>query len=359
MIFINNSDLLDAEWRFLEPHCDDAGISWEFHHGVPHTRLERAIRRPNLARYRAALTAARSAARTPGAVLVSHLPRMSAATNLVRRMLCPRVPQIAFAFNFTDLPEGRDRSLLSRALRHIHEFVVFSTYERTLYADHLGLPPERIRYLPWAMETPVPGPENPAGAAGYLCSIGGEGRDYALLAETMRALPHVRMVIVARPYSVAGIDFPENVAVLTNRPEAETWRIMADSAGLVIPLRSDRTTCGHITIVGAQLLGIPLVVTQSVGIADYVSGGESAHLVPAGDREALSSALAGLLDDPAEACSMATRARAIAGRRSALDGWVGYFRELRDRLEGDGNSFAEQAPPPDTQDEAGQDEATP
>ncbi len=88
---------------------------------------------------------------------------MAAATNLARRTLCPEVPQIAFAFNFTDLPQGARRRYLAAALRGIDEFVVFSRFERALYARHLDLPEDRIHFLPWAMEPPLPGPDNPAG----------------------------------------------------------------------------------------------------------------------------------------------------------------------------------------------------
>src|SRR6056297_315137 len=109
MRFINTSDLAEPSWRFIEPFCSDDDISWEFHIGLPRNKLERFVPRPNLARWRAAGTAALSARRQDrSCMLVSHLPRMGAATNLLRRGLCPTVPQVAFAFNFTDLPTGLD-----------------------------------------------------------------------------------------------------------------------------------------------------------------------------------------------------------------------------------------------------------
>lgn len=327
MRFINTSDLADPAWRFIEPFCSDESISWEFHIGRPRNTLERLVPRPNLARWRAAGTAALSARRqSQPSVLVSHLPRIGAATNIFRRAFCPNVPQIAFAFNFTDLPTGADLVRMRKSLSGIDEFVVFSNFERGLYSRHFGIDETRFRYLPWAMETPKPGPTHPRpDLDNYFCAIGGEGRDYALLARAMREMPETKMIIVARPYSIKGIEFPDNVVVFTNLSAGETWRIASDSAGMALPLRSGETACGHITLVGAQLLGLPLIVTRSVGIEDYVRDGENALLVSPQSAEALVLAIRQFRDNPQHAASLGKAAYRIAHKYNSVSGWVEYF----------------------------------
>ncbi len=44
MIFINTTDLLGPDWRFLEPLCDDPAIAWQIHSGRARTALERRVR---------------------------------------------------------------------------------------------------------------------------------------------------------------------------------------------------------------------------------------------------------------------------------------------------------------------------
>ncbi|MEM8753185.1 MAG: hypothetical protein AAGF90_09435, partial [Pseudomonadota bacterium] len=260
--FVNVSDLLGPEWRFLEPETNDPRLRFDFVRGLPANAMERAVRRPNLARWRAALEAAR-AARAEGSVLVSHLPRMSAAANLARRAFAPRARHLAFSFNFTDPPVGRAVGYYRRALGSVDRFVVYSRYEKGFYADLLGLQEDRIDFLPWAMETPVYDEAASRPVEGdYLCAVGGEARDYAMLFEAMRALPDLPMVVIARPYSVAGLTAPANVTVMTNVPPPITWRIARDALAMAIPLRSSETACGHVTIVGAQRLGLPLAVTR-------------------------------------------------------------------------------------------------
>ena len=240
---------------------------------------------------------------------------------------------IGFSFNFTELPTGVRRRYLARSLKTINEFVVYSRFEQALYPDYFGLDPARFRFLPWAMDPPKPSQylQNNISVP-YLCAIGGEGRDYKLLAEVMRALPKLHMIIVARPYSITGAKFPDNVQVFTNMPLADTWAIATNSIGLAVPLISDRTACGHITLVGAQQLGIPLVVTQSEGISDYITDNETGRLVPSGDAAALRAALIELIDAPEAAQTRAIAARAKARSENDPASWLEYFHRKKQEL---------------------------
>lgn len=327
-LFVNNTDLLAPDWRFLEPLWSDPRAAWAFFHGVPQNALERRVQRPNLARYRAAWQAVRHARQN--SILVSHLPTMTAATNLLRQRICPDTPHIAFAFNFTALPTGRRLSYFRHALQDIDAFVVFSEVEQRIYADTFGIPSDRIQMLHWAMDAPVPGPKNPVPfTRPYLCAVGGEGRDYALLAETLRYLPDIRMAIVARPHNVAGLAFPDNVRVFTNLPAPQTWRLAQDSSGMVIPLKSAQTNCGHVTIVGAQLLNIPLVVTRSAGVADYVDD-QTAFITAPGSTSDMINALRALESGGEPVKQRQHKALHTAQARSSQTHWVRYFEGLLD-----------------------------
>lgn len=333
MHVISTTDLLPPEWRFLADQEGAEAMTWATCSGQPRNGLERLIRRPALARWRAGFQAARAARKRGDALLVSHLPMMGAVTNLMRQRFCPDVPQLGFAFNFTTLPRGARLAFLRRNLPGIAEFVVFSRMERALYADLFGLPEDRFHFLPWTMEPPRPGSANPLPAdvvaRGYLCAVGGEGRDYGLLARAMRARPDLHMAVVGRPYSLAGIDFPANVTVFTNLALEKTWALAAGARGMVIPLATDTTPCGHVTLIGSQLLGLPLVISASQGVADYV-GPETAHLVPVGDAEAL---VAGLdLLAGGDLAALGARARVKARAENHPRVWLDHLRDAGRRF---------------------------
>lgn len=335
MRFLNTSDLMTSDWRFLEGVSDDQSTSWETFSGVPNNSIERAIRRPHLGRWRAAASAARAAERGEKSVLVSHLPNMTAATNWMRKIFSPSTPHIAFAFNFTDLPGGRRLDYFRHSLIGIDEFVVFSRYERQVYSELFSIPEQKIRFLPWAMEAPMPGPAGPLPpnflSSGYVCAIGGEGRDYALVADAMRQRPSQKMAIVARPYSIQGIDFPENVSVFTNLPLPLTWRLAVESKGLLVPLKTDKTACGHITVVGAKMLGIPLVVSRSVGVEDYIDDA-CAQVVDVANLSSLLAAVDRLYEDRRSIEDLARVGQSRAYAENNLLGWSDYFEELAQRF---------------------------
>ena len=247
-------------------------------------------------------------------------------------LIAPGRPHVAFAFNYTHLPDGRRLDLSHRYFQNVTEFVVFSRYEAELYADLFELPSSRFTFLPWAMQVPEVASHHPPPFDGaYISAIGGEGRDYQVLAEAMRAAPDLRLAIVARPARIEGIDFPQNVKVFTNLPAPVTWAIAQRSCGMVIPLRTDRTPNGHVTLVGAQLLGVPLAVTRSAGVADYVDTA-TALLVAPQDARDMADALRNLVEDTGAAQTRAALSRQRAGLRSDLQVWVRYFTELDQRL---------------------------
>lgn len=252
----------------------------------PENALERLVTRPKLSRFRAAWQAIRAAR---GGPIVSHLPRTTLAVAFAQRALHSRSRHLAFAFNFTALPSGRFAGAAWKALDAVDRFVVFSQFEKRLYAEQLGIPAEKLKFLLWAQEPPTVATDPaPFSKGSYISSVGGEGRDYETLLAAARLLPDVQFVLVTRPYNSAA-DLPPNVLHFTNLPGDKTWRIVADSMATVVPLLTTETCCGHITIVGSELLGVPVISTHSAATTDYT---DDVALCAPGDPAALAALIA-------------------------------------------------------------------
>ncbi|MFH2006069.1 MAG: glycosyltransferase [bacterium] len=80
---------------------------------------------------------------------------------------------------------------------------------------------------------------------------------------------------------------------------------------VVVSLQPGQGDGGHTTVATAHRLGVPVIVTDVPGIADYVTDGVDARLVPPGDPSALAAAIEELWNDPAQ-----TEAYTAAGRRT-------------------------------------------
>ena len=252
----------------------------------PGNALERAITRPKISRIRAGVAAVRASA--DGRPIISHMPRVSLMVAWQKRLYGKPSRHLAFTFNFTDLPHGPLYRNAWSALHDVSQFTVFSNFECGLYADHFGLPIERFERLLWTQKPPQYADQNDFAAPhSYISAVGGEGRDYATLFNAAAALPHIPFVIVCRPHNPLP-DIPGNVTVHTNLDGLKTWRIVKDSACTVVPLKSAETCCGHITIVGAELLGVPIVATRSAATTEYT---EDVVLCEPGDPCALAESI--------------------------------------------------------------------
>lgn len=282
-------------------------IEWTRLSGLPQNIVERNFKFVRFSRYRASIQAA-LAAKSDG-YLISHLPLMTASVAHALKIFRKNVPHLGFAFNFTNLPSGKRLSYLRHSLRSVDQFAVFSRYEQGLYANLFELPPERIVPVIWTQDSPpVDRDSVTASAKPTLCAIGGEGRDFRLLLDVARRLgTAARLVIIARPHSLAGLAIPDNVDVLTNIPLARVWGIASASNGVLLPLRDENTCCGHITLVSAKLLGLPLATTRAYATQEYVDGRAAVLSCEPNDAKAFADLAARMLDEPD---LLATAARA-------------------------------------------------
>lgn len=301
---INVAELAGKNWDFIErfysqPKTPEApAIAWKYYSGVANNLIERCITRPKISRYRACLQATCAIANNRD-IVISHLPRTSHWQSVFMRLSGKKNPHLAFAFNFTDLPQGKMHHAMKKSFRHIDHFVVYSEYERKKYADYFEIPIEKIHMLHWAMETPKTDNAYTPPHQQYYCAVGGEGRDYKTLINTFRLLPEQHLTIVTRPNTIHVTDIPNNVTVFYNLPSQHFWRIVEKSKAVIVPLINEDTACGHITLVGAMRLGKAIITTQSQGTSDYVIDNYNGLIVESNNCNAIKNAVLQFESDPA------------------------------------------------------------
>lgn len=310
LLVLNVAHGVRPQWRWLEGKTEVA-IAWRFFGFEQNDEIPRPSRSLIM---RTALRSGLVARMVEADLIVSHHPRVSAWVALTMEALGVKCPHLAFMFNFTALPTGVRLRFMRRAFRTIDRFTVPSTLERTIYAETFGIDASRIDHVPWGIQVPDDGPlvEPPVVEPPYFCAVGGEGRDYACLFRAMREIPHIHLEVVCRPYNLEGLEIPPNVHVRTNIPRAEAYNIMRYSRGVVIPLRDSTVPCGHGTLVRGMYMGIPLIVSDTAGVADYVRHDDTALLAKLGDPASFAAQMQRLWDDPELGSRVASRARTFA-----------------------------------------------
>jgi glycosyltransferase involved in cell wall biosynthesis len=99
---------------------------------------------------------------------------------------------------------------------------------------------------------------------------------------------------------------------------------MAAARLVVVALLPSRRSAGQQTYLNAMLLGKPTIVSDTVGVREYIEDGVTGVIVPPGDASALREAILDVLD-PANADryeTMGRRAReAVLARHTLVDYW--------------------------------------
>lgn len=329
---VDVSQLTTVDAAFVDlAEVDGRPIEWSRHSGLPQSAIERLVTRPALSRYRAAWAGARDALNATA--VISHLPYTTASVADVFRLLGVRKPHLAFSFNFTNIPDANERRRFHRRFSAVDQFTVYTEYEAGLYADAFGLPVERFRQVDWTQDTPSVAPVDLASLPSkpFVAAVGGEGRDFATLVAAARALPHVPFVVIARPDPVFA-DAPANMRVLFNIPFEMCWGIASRAAGLLVPLKSSTTCCGHITLISGRLLGLPIVTTRSLGTREYSEGFDATTLVEPQDVDGWVAAIEQLIADPAGAATAAAREVEPATARHDRGRWSEYVADFVHRF---------------------------
>jgi glycosyltransferase involved in cell wall biosynthesis len=317
-----------STWRWYE--SDVAGRArFVFHNEEPQSALEHKITKPRLSRILGAWRCARQATSNNAAAIAAHSQFSTLWVSLALRVLRSNVPLISFSFHYSILPSGIRLTLAKWAFRRVARFIVHSEPERARYANYFGLPIQLFDLVRWGVEpASVEAGEGPPVIPGpYICAVGKDGRDYQTLIEAMQGLPNLNLVVVAQPHNLKSISVPDNVRILVNIPLQDAMNIMKYCQFMALPLETNETSCGHITIVSAMFCGKAIVATRSIGIADYFPENYAAPTVPAGDVEGWRTALAAV----AQNISLQTHC-GEAGRAFALH-YCSHQAALRNSLE--------------------------
>ena len=323
MLRIANVARASHEWRWIADRYSLVDHHWDFESTQPRNLIERRFTIVDLGRLRAGYAVRRL---SPD-IVFSHGPWESLYTAF---MLAGKtsVRHVAMSFNFTDLPSGKLLVAMRRFFPSIERFVVYSKTERALYSKLFDIPIDRFDFIHWGVNKPITSPLPVEFKEPYCVALGGEARDYNTLITAAKLRPNQHFVIIARPHSLNGLDIPPNVTIRINAPFNEAWSTVWHAQVSLIPLRHAETPNGHVTLVGSMLLGKAIVITNSLGVQDYVLNNKSALLVPAASPESIATAIDKLTDDPKLGIFLGENARNFAERNCTERSVAQYVEQL-------------------------------
>ena len=142
--------------------------------------------------------------------IVTCFPHLAAILGLRRRLTGAPIPIVAWTFNLGALHGGISRSLSRYALASIDRFIVHSRPEMAPYQAWLGIPGDRLQFVP--LQWPVRPLEFIEEAARpFVLAMGSAHGDYETFARAV-AVAGYRAVVVAAPHALRGVDLEMVIA---------------------------------------------------------------------------------------------------------------------------------------------------
>lgn len=225
-------------------------------------------------------------------------------------------------------PSAPWAAVARRALRRAAAVWVLSDAQVQPVREHWGVPASRLHRVPFGIDEVFWSPRGDGAATDGPPVVLGVGndrhRDHAGLVAAVAGLPARLALVTELPVAVPP-EVGERVPVLDH----VALRSRYESAAVVaVLLRPNLHASGVTTLLEAQAMGRPVVVSDTPGIREYVEPGVTADLVPGGDIDAARVAIARLLADPARAAAMGAAGRRFVLRRGRSADMVAALAEI-------------------------------
>lgn len=259
-------------------------------------------------------------------------------------MLDPQVKHIAILLN-TMAPKWLAAIKLLNLQRRWSHIVTYSQAEADTLMTELSISPDKISNILNYVDMDFFNPEGITADDNlppFIMSQGLAKRDYPTLIRAMRQLPHITCQISAVSAwdkfkaGYEGMDIPSNVQLKSFNHPALIKSVTVQSRFVVIPLRVDTGMwcAGSTSVLQAQALGRPVIVTHLPGIAEYVRNGETGYVVKGNDPDAMAEAIDRLWKEPQLAAEMGKNAQQWVSEKFSLQNYVAQFADLARRTVG-------------------------
>lgn len=204
--------------------------------------------------------------------------------------------------------------------RRIDHMICYSQTQVSFARDYLGVPQNRLHCIDFQVDADFYTPAEDAKRGEGILSVGRELRDYPTLFEAVRGTDIPVTVVASSPWSkradqTSNREIPPNVTLKKGLSFCELRNLYRNCRAVAVPLQNVDSPAGITSILEAQAVGKPVIVTQTPGIEDSVRDGETALTVPPEDPDALRNAIRRLIENPEEADAIAQ-----AGRQRAIEG---------------------------------------
>lgn len=248
---------------------------------------------------------------------------------LREKMLGEHKPHVVIAHK---LSTGFKNTLFQHSnLHHSFSQVICVSRAQADYAiNELDLPESAVHFVHDKVDHKFFHPMPEETTEDYILAVGQEQRDYETLLQAVAGTGLKVVIVASSPWSTytPKTEDCENVTVLKNLPYTELRKLYAKARMVAVPLFDVDYAAGVNGVLEGMAMAKPVIVSQSKGISDYISDGETGLYVEPGNPEALRKTILDLWHQPAEQERLGKNARQAVEETMNLDIYVDRIVEI-------------------------------
>ena len=224
------------------------------------------------------------------------------------------------------------------AYESVDRLYCLSENQVPVLVDLLDLPGDRIRFIPFGVDTEFFTPD-PARENGSVLVVGRDrGRDWPT---TFEALDGIGMPVkvCCRLSDLSGYDIPLGTEVLGYVSRDQYRRLLAEAVVVVVASKPVVYPSGQSVLLEAMAMGKAVVVTETTALSGYVDDGRTALSVEPGNADDLRCRVLEAAADPALRLRLGTAAHEdVRDRFSARQMWSNVAYDIFELIEHDPGS---------------------
>ena len=187
-------------------------------------------------------------------------------------------------------------ALLRFALKKVDAIILNASAEASYFSDILALPLDRFRFVPWP--SAISEPQIITDDNGYFLAVGRSLRDWPTFFKAVENTPY-KYVVIAGNVDAKSFPVMKNVTVLTDVKREEYLNILSRAKGVILPLKPTIRSTGQASFLEAMAYGKPVIVSDVVGVRDYLQHEKNALLCPSENYLRLRELIVRLAEDTA------------------------------------------------------------
>jgi len=227
------------------------------------------------------------------------------------------------------------KALLRWITSEVDLFLVWQSSQVDTVAKELNIPPRKVAFLPFCVDTEFFRPMAPNSTGDYILSVGADrDRDYLTLIRSVQDTPF-HLILVVRNWCKVPSRIPANVTVLREVPIYKLRDLYSRARFVVITLKPNSHGSGTTTILEAMAMGKAVILSRIKGFRDYFIDGRTVTLVEPENVEELSKAISFLWNHPEKCEEIGRNARRFIEGRFNIDEVSRHLASIISRVETD------------------------